>query len=171
MITTTEKTMPEPLEQFGPSAETFAFVVLAALPLVVMFRPWLRGHQSTRDVVMAGCFVLFVLYAVLSFKISLSAEGVRYRSPFGRPPLLSWPTIIRVRTGAKAIGRRTYPPYFMEIHTNQRNRPVIINIKFFSRRALSRLATLLCERAPQAELDDATRRLAKGKVPSVFFSS
>jgi hypothetical protein len=170
MITSTAGITSELLEKFGPSPEIFVFVALATLPLIGLFVPWVRGSQPTWVIVMALALALFVLYGVLSFRISLSIVGVRYRSPLGRYPLLAWSSITRVRTGAKPIGRRTYPPYFMEIHTRERELPVVINIKFFSRKALVRLATLICERASQADLDKDTELLANGTFPSVFFS-
>jgi len=171
-MTTSNPTRPrEEIEVFGPSPETYAFVALAALPLLAMIGPWRHGYQPTRDLIIAAGVVPLVLYAVRAFKISLSLDGVRYRSPFGRPPLVRWSSITRVRTGAKpfgGFGGGDYPRYFMEIHANELERPVIINVKFFSRAALARLATLLCQRAAHAHLDEATQHLAKGSVPSVF---
>jgi hypothetical protein len=157
----------EPIEVFGPSPETYALVVLAALPLATMIGPWLRGYQRTRDLLVATGVALFALYAVRAFQLSLSPNGVRYRSPFGRPPVIRWSSITRVRTGAQST--RKYPLYFMEIVSADLDRPLVINIKFFSRKALRRLAALLVQHAAQAHLDHATQDLAKGEVPSMFF--
>ena len=84
---------------------------------------------------------------------------------------ITWSCIIRVRAGAELLGGRTYPPYLMEIVASDRQEPVILNLKMFSRRGLARLATLLSERASNAQLDKATTHLAKGRVPSVLFKN
>lgn len=156
-------------ETFGPSPETFAFIVLSGLPLAMTITPWLRGNQPTRDLLISAGIVLFVSYAVLALRLTLSVEGIRYRSPFSRAPVVKWSSIVRVRVRAELLGGRTYPAYFMEIHASDRQGPVILNLRMFSRKALARLGTLLSERASSARLDEATTHLGKGRVPSVLF--
>jgi hypothetical protein len=159
--------MKNDVENFGPSRETFIFVALSAGPFALTIVPWLHGHQPTRDLWFGIAIFAFGLYSIFAFKISLSQKGLRYRSPLSRHPIVEWSSIIRVQTGVK-FQRGAYPPYFMKIHITGENQPLVINIKFFRKKALVRVATLIYERSPQAELDAGTKRLATGTLPSIL---
>jgi hypothetical protein len=155
-------------KSFGACASSYGFVAISAIPLIFVFPSWLRGRQTSQDLLISAAILAFGFYAVCAFRIFLSNEGIRYRSPLWFGNVVRWTSITDVRVGTQ---RRSYPPYYMEILTSDSARRIMINIKFFGRADLVQLATLICERAPQAHIDPATRQMVSGHMPSLFRGS
>jgi len=103
---------------------------------------------------------------VRSFKIELSAEGIKYRWPFFRHASARWSDITSVASGASWQSGRS--PFYMLISTRQGASPLVVNIKVFGRGQLSALAAAIQRQSPQARADRSTQLMSEGKMPSLF---
>lgn len=123
------------------------------------------AHVGGLIALVAAALAFFVVWASW-FRIELSAEGIAYRSPFGRAAAVHWSEITSVQIGYRR--RRTRGPYFMLIETQKPADAMTINIKVFGRADLAALASAILRHSPNAVLDPTTQRMSQGHMPSVF---
>jgi hypothetical protein len=137
------------------------WVLLLGLYIVVA----ILRHTSLDGVVLIAAILAFTVAWVRSFKIEVSSEGIRYRSPFFRHASLSWSSIASVNSGVR--WQPTRSPFYMVIKSRDAARPITINIKVFGRTNLSSLAAAIRYWSPQATVDETTARIRAGQMPSL----
>lgn len=146
-------------------------VLLCFVPsLLVLFCLYLslRAPGGFAGLLCSVAILGLVVYIAWSFRIRLSPSGIEYRGPFFSRWVLGWSTVRRVVSGARLLPGPRRPPYFMTLFTNNGTRPEIVNIKPFSRADLVRLVRYVQEHAPAAVLDDTTKAMGEGRVPTVM---
>jgi hypothetical protein len=139
------------------------------------------------------CFAAFLQFR--SSGLSIDEDGIHHVSLMQKRRFIPWSAIASVETGTQlaAHGKSLMPLrwsmpliflkpkaslkneyrghgiYLMVLDRNDGLEPFVISIKPYSMKGLATLAHFLIHKAPHATLDEHTRKLAVGIVPSVFF--
>jgi hypothetical protein len=153
---------------FRPSIGTQLFLGIVWLALFVLsLFGYLAGSVTVMYVVVSGLVLLgFILWAT-TVKISVTAEGVTHHSGFGRQSGLFWPEITEVSTRAELSGSRGKYETILRSNTPSK-KEIRINIKLFGKRDLVEFATMILGEARGATVDETTRAMAQGTMPSMF---
>jgi hypothetical protein len=105
--------------------------------------------------------------------ISIREEGLEIRKRFFWFNRFGWSDIKKIRTGTqRQLGIRdpSRGLYLTEFTLAGGKAPVLVNIKPYSAKGMSILASFLAVRATNAELDKATLAMIERRFPSLFFA-
>ena len=133
-----------------------------------------------------ACSVIFLVFAgYLQFRPSglfFDDLAVHHRSLFLKVRSIPWEGIMTVTTGIQNFNIKTVPikgslgevdptmgPYLMIFTRKDGKPPFLINIKPYSMRGLATFVHFIVHKAQGAVIDDATRKITQGIVPSAFF--
>ncbi len=104
-------------------------------------------------------------FALRTLVVTVAIEGISVRKLFVERSLL-WQDVAGVTTKAEMVGSK--PRYRTLIRSNNpSSADLSINIKFLSKADAAELARTLIDRCPQAQIDDSTKRMAEGQMPSI----
>jgi hypothetical protein len=125
------------------------------------------------------------LSVVLQFRtsgLSIDTAGIHHRSWWGRTRDLPWQAIESVATGTQDVEimgvrmkgsfGRIDPlkgTYLMVVGRRDGQPPFILNIKPYSMRGIATVVRVLEHRTTDAVIDESTRKMVHGIVPSIFF--
>lgn len=115
--------------------------------------------------------VFGVYFGFYTAKISIqfTDEGILYFNSFNlfsAPQKISWMSIQKAETGVETSGRSAR--YFTRLYGRENGELIMdITIKPFSKECVRLLGFVLQEKAIGAKLDEATKDLAQGYVPSL----
>jgi hypothetical protein len=122
-------------------------------------------------VLVSGLVLLIYIYWVRTVSISVSPEVVTHRSGFGREASLMWHEIQAVTTSAElqATNKGLSGKYLTTLRTNNPSKKDLkVNIKLFSKRDLMEFASTILDKARNATIDNATKAMSQGQMPSAF---
>jgi hypothetical protein len=113
--------------------------------------------------------IAFALLCIIrSITISIMFEGIKVRKLFTEKALL-WHDIYRVETKVRFSGKHgSYLTTLFSLNPTKPN--IVINIKFLSKKKVFKLVQILISNCPNAQIDNQTKKIAEGHLPSIFRS-
>jgi len=161
---------PKSLPEF-PLTFRIGLIETIVLGIQILFLAGVGIWFYLHDVKFVGLLIIaYGIYRGLYFGkiyVRLTDEDILYFNsfnPFSKPKKMSWKNIQRAETGIKVTSFSTR--YFTRLYEKENGRLMEINIKWFSKENVRLLGVAFQEKAKQAELDEATKDLARGYVPS-----
>jgi hypothetical protein len=131
------------------------------------------GEEGTtiQFYLMTIAFFLFLVGLLINYlrtRIILDEYSISYVTLF-RKKTMTYGEIIRIDTYAKGqpSAQGMHGTYETILHSHQDK--ITIRIKLFSRKNLKELAATLIHKCKQAEIDEQTKMMSDGKMPSIFF--
>ncbi len=153
--------------EFRPSVGTqLLFLGPWCLFLVLAVVQYNTGEMPIGVSLVLALIILCGYFALRSIVVKAALEGITVRKLFVEKSLL-WQDIAGVSTTAEMVGSK---PRYRTILTsgNPSGSNLSINIKFLSKADATELARTLIDRCPQAQIDDATKRMAEEQMPSIL---
>jgi hypothetical protein len=121
--------------------------------------------------ILSGLALTTAVLWMRGISISTSYDGVTVGTGFWRSSSLSWSDIGEVTTTAKSYstGQTVSAKYETTLRSNTPSKKDLrINVKLYGRRDLTEFATVLIRNARAATIDDSTRAMSEGQMPSAF---
>jgi hypothetical protein len=122
-------------------------------------------------VVLSGLALTTSVLWMRGISISTSYDGVTVGTEFWRSSSLFWSDIGEVTTTAKinGTGQTLSTTYHTTLRSNTPSKNDIrINIKQYGKRDLMEFASILLRNLNGATIDEATRAISEGQMPSAF---
>jgi hypothetical protein len=155
--------------------QIFGAIVLSVINLLLIsiIVAGLTGLLHPQPMMYILWFILFLfmfllLLNYLKTKVIIDDQMITY-SRLLKKNSLQYQNIIKVESHAKGQAGQhgVYGKYETVLYSEAES--VSIPIKIFSRKDLKELATLLLSKCSQATIDEQTRLMTEGKMPSIFF--
>lgn len=129
---------------------------------------WFYIHDAQLTDLLLTAFGVYCGLCIVKIHIRLTDEAIFYSCTFNlftKPAQILWKDIQRTETGVESKGAKSFR-YFTRLYEKEDRKPLEINIKWFGKNNLRLFGIALQEKARQAKLDEKTKDLAEGYVPS-----
>jgi hypothetical protein len=134
--------------------------LLPAIATIIMHSP------STKGIVIGLVPGIVLFIVVHGLRITIKEEGVVYNRLFVCSKSIRFDEMKKVWVEFGGNGRKpTYGLLIASVHPGKK--PLVINIKPFSRGGLKTLIDIISSRAPSAQLDEKCERMKKRIMPSL----
>jgi hypothetical protein len=134
--------------------------------LVSLYMNFKGSSELIYTILFGMGFVIFVIWIRTKY-IEINSFGVAYYTGFGLKRDLKWQDIGRVTTIAQVQGGKG--KYETAIYSNNPSKKDIkINIKLFGKKDLMAFANTMITHAKHATIDEVTKKMAAGRMPSIF---
>lgn len=106
-----------------------------------------------------SAFFGFVLYWLISFRVSFLPAKLEYKTPFGSAQTLEYKDVTRVSYKVASLGEgRKYSALFVLVIEAAGREPLVINTKPFSTEALHHIALGLTQKCSSAHIDEKVKQ-------------
>ena len=148
------------------------FIIVTVLWAGMMLALCFEGLKGIVLGLLFGGFFLFCLLKLFPYLV-ITEQGIVYRE-FFKKTKISWATLQKVETNASFWTRYFLKGGMIEMDLFHEesgiSSPVAINLKVFTKDGLISLVESIASNAPQAELDEITKNIQKGIMPSLVMN-
>ena len=118
------------------------------------------------SIIVFATIALCILFGLRLIRITLSFEGVTVQRLWFQSSLL-WQDIESVSSAVDISSPK--PPFLTKLRSkNVSKRGINLNFKLLSKADVTFLAQQIIQNCPSADIDDVTKRMAEGMMPSRF---